>query len=425
MQPFNKEMKVFKFGGASVKDAEGVKNVTQILKKYGAEKPVIVISAMGKTTNAIEEILNAWWYENEYRDMIGSLKEQHLKTVKDLGLKSHPVKEEIKNYFLSLELFFEKKLERNYDYIYDQVVGYGELASTRIVSAYLNENGYKNKWLDVRNFIITNDLFREARVDWEVTSMLINRIVPTLLEDSAIVVQGFLGSTKDNVTTTLGREGSDFTASVFAHALNAEEVVIWKDVPGVMNKDPRKFPDAIKFETLSYHDAVEMTYYGATVLHPKTIKPIQNKNIPLQVRSFIEPAAEGTLIKQIEDGHDNIPVVISKENQVLLSLSTHDYSFMAEDNIARIFAEVVKYGIKINVMNNSAISFYLCADNMSQKIEKFIAALAPDFDISIVKNLELFSIKNYRNADVQAILNNREVVLEQRSGQTLQCLVKV
>ncbi|MDQ3073289.1 MAG: aspartate kinase, partial [Bacteroidota bacterium] len=365
-------MRVFKFGGASVKNAAAVKNVADILREYGHGPLVIVISAMGKTTNALEEIFLSYRTGGQTNPKIASLREWHLDIINDLFANGNRIlSDEIDNMFLSLELYFSKEIDSNYDLVYDQVVCYGELISTKIVSAYLNHVGYKNKWVDARNFIITNDLYRDARIDLDVTATLIERKIPGFTSSRPVITQGFIGSTKDNFTTTLGREGSDFTASIFAYALNAEELVIWKDVPGIMNADPGKFPDTVKFDKLSYEQAVEMTYYGASVLHPKTIKPIENKGIPLHVKSFIHPELTGTYVTGDASVNTGVPIIILKEKQLLLSLCTRDFSFIAEENINKIFQEVVNQGMKVNLMQNTAISFQICIDDREIKVERF------------------------------------------------------
>lgn len=421
-----KMMRVFKFGGASVQNADAVKNVANILQNFGQGQLVIVVSAMGKTTNALEDLLNAYWENKDYHNNIQQVKDYHFNIINNLfpAEKLPDIKDEIDNYFIALEHYFKKELECNYDYIYDQVVCYGELISSRILSLYLNSIGFRNKWVDARNFVITDNLYREARIDWKTTTNLIRSKVPLMLENTPVITQGFIGSSKDNVTTTLGREGSDFTASIFAYALDAEEVVIWKDVPGILNADPRKFPNTVKFDKLSYQEAIEMTYYGASVLHPKTIKPIQNKNIPMIVRSFIHPETEGTIVTSDCPVMEDVPIIILKEKQQLVSLSTKDFSFIAEENIRTIFEAVVANGINVNVMNNTAISFLICIDEMEQKVESFEAALAEEFIIKNTKNLQLLTIKHYREDMLGELLHNKEIILEQRSGDTVQFVIK-
>jgi aspartate kinase len=292
------------------------------------------------------------------------------------------------------------------------------------VSAYLNDVGFTNKWLDARQFVITDALWREARIDWTATNNLISKRVSQLAAQMPIITQGFIGSTNDNDTTTLGREGSDFTASIFASALDAEEVVIWKDVPGIMNADPRKFTDAVLFNQLSYLEAIEMTYYGAAVLHPKTIKPIQNKNIPLNVRSFLNPEAPGTIIRADIPSQTEVPIIIVKDKQRLLSLSTRDFSFIAEENISKIFENVVKYGINVNLMHNTAISFLICVDEMEEKLHDFLEVLEAEFNIESTRSLKLLSVKNYREELISDLLRSEHMVWEQKGPDTAQFVLK-
>jgi aspartate kinase len=418
-------MKVYKFGGASVRNAEAVRNVERILKEFSARPLVIVISAMGKTTNALEDVLNLYWHKGPYQQKIREIQAYHMEIMNDLfPNKADDIYTDIGDIFMGLELFFEKPLEGKYDFLYDQVISYGEIISTRIVSAYLNDVGFTNKWIDARHFIITDDLWREARIDWSVTNNLISKRVSQLAAQTPIITQGFIGSTNDNDTTTLGREGSDFTASIFASALDAEEVVIWKDVPGIMNADPRKFSDAVLFNQLSYLEAIEMTYYGAAVLHPKTIKPIQNKNIPLNVRSFINPEAPGTVIRADIPPQTEVPIIIVKDKQRLLSLSTKDFSFIAEENISKIFENVVKYGINVNLMHNTAISFLICVDEMEEKLHDFLQVLETEFNIESTNSLKLLSVKNYREDLIRDLLKTEQMVWEQKGPDTAQFVLR-
>jgi aspartate kinase len=418
-------MKVYKFGGASVRSAEAVRNVERILKEFSARPLVIVISAMGKTTNALEDVLNLYWNGGPYQQKIREIQAYHQEIMNELfPNKADDIFTDIGDIFMGLELFFEKPLERRYDFIYDQVVSYGEIISTRIVSAYLNDAGFVNKWVDARHFIITDNLWREARIDWGSTNSLISKRISQLAAQTPIITQGFIGSTHENDTTTLGREGSDFTASIFASALDAEEMVIWKDVPGIMNADPRKFGDTVLFNQLSYQEAIEMTYYGASVLHPKTIKPIQNKNIPLNVRSFINPEAPGTVIRADIPAQTEVPIIIVKDKQRLLSLSTKDFSFIAEENISKIFENVVKYGINVNLMHNTAISFLICVDEMEEKLQDFIHVLETEFNIESTKALKLLTVKNYREELIRDLLQREEMVWEQKSAETAQFVLR-
>jgi len=418
-------MKVYKFGGASVKDAEAVKNVGKILKEFGTNPLVVVISAMGKTTNALEQVVNAWWKKENYTEKIEPVRAYHDSIMAGL-FEDHnnAIWNEIANLFVALELYLARCTEFDYDLVYDEVVSFGELFSTKIVSAYLNTSGLTNTWVEVRNFVITDSLYREARVDWDTTTSFIAKVIPGIAARGPVITQGFIGSNKDNFTTTLGREGSDYTAAIFAYALDAKELVIWKDVPGIMNADPKKFPAAIKYNKLSYQEAVEMTYYGATVLHPKTIKPLQNKNIPLNVRSFINPSAEGTWIRADFPENKDVPIIIIKENQVLISLSTKDYSFIAEENIEKIFDEVVKFGIKVNVMHNSAISFQVCIDDRGERLADFIQSLESEFLINISKGLGLLTIKYFKENLLGDLLKEKKAILEMMSGDTVQYVLE-
>jgi len=414
-------MRIFKFGGASVKDAESVKNVGKIVDEYGSRPLVVVISAMGKTTNQLENVLNKWWREEDYLPEIQTVKEYHSHILEGLfANQQHPIYEEIGEMFSGLKAFLETPPEDNYDYTYDQVISIGELVSTKIVSAYLNAVGIQNHWLDARDYIKTDELYREARVDWLETESRVMITVHAIAEVQVVVTQGFIGSTWDGHTTTLGREGSDYTAAIFANILNASELVIWKDVPGILNADPKKFADTVKFEHISYHEAIEMTYYGASVLHPKTIKPLQNKNIPLLVKSFIHPQEPGTAISGNLEPSKATAVIILKEKQVLLSLSALDYSFIAETNIERIFDEVVRYGLKVNIMHNSAISFNMCVDDRGPGMDDFIAALSPEFDIQKTEGHALLTIKYCKQDLLDNLLSGKKILLEMLSGDTVQ-----
>jgi aspartate kinase len=420
-------MQIFKFGGASVKDAEAVRNVKNILEKYASGPIVVVISAMGKTTNALETVLNAWLKGEDAVTKLDIVRSYHLDILNELIPDlSNPIWGELSQIFSSLKDHVSKPSSIEYDAEYDYVVSYGEIISTKIISAYLNDSGFANQWIDAREYVITNDLHREARVDWDLTKKRIETSVQAITNTKPVITQGFIGSTKENITTTLGREGSDFTASIFAYCLDAEELVIWKDVPGILNADPKKFAETVKFNSLSYQDAVEMTYYGATVLHPKTIKPLQNKNIQLRVRSFLQPELDGTTIGGGNDipESDQSPIIILKENQSLISLSTKDYSFIAEEAIEQIFDEVVRYGIKVNVMHNSAISFQICVDERPGSSEDFSKVLEKEFEISKVSGLELLTVKYPSETILNRLLTDKKILLEMRSGDTVQFVLK-
>ena len=358
-------MLVFKFGGASVKDANAVKNVATILQKFKGKKIAVVISAMGKTTNALERLTDAFFYKKEDPQVIlEEIKNYHLSIANDLfANKQHPFYNELENTFVELQWAIEDEPTHSYDHEYDQIVSMGELISTKIVSAYLNHISINNKWLDVRGIIQTDNTYREGKINFELTENLVKEeLIPLFSTTDIVITQGFLGGTSENFTTTLGREGSDYTAAVLSYCLNAENVTIWKDVPGVLNADPKWFANTVKIDELTYQDAIELTYYGATVIHPKTIKPLQNKNIPLFVRSFLKPDEEGTIIKD-SNKKLSIPSFIFKVDQVLITIQPKDFSFIAEDNLSSIFNIFHIHGVKIHMMQLSAINFSLCTDN--------------------------------------------------------------
>ncbi|MDZ4838983.1 MAG: aspartate kinase [Bacteroidota bacterium] len=414
-------MRVFKFGGASVKDANAVKNVAKILNNYKNEKIVVVLSAMGKTTNALEQVVNAFWQGEDFISLLSEIENHHLGIVTELFDNSeNKVADEIRDKIFELKLFLQKPLVRNYDYIYDQVISTGEILSTKIVAQYLIHLNMKYKWVDARNFVITDEMYRQARVEWETTKTLIGEYIPVLLSTHSVIVQGFIGHTISNHTTTLGREGSDYTAAIFAYSLEAEEVIIWKDVPGIMNADPRKYSAAELLPNLSYQTAVEMTYYGATVLHPKTIKPLQNKNIMLNVRSFVHPDQVGSYVTNTPDQLEHIPLIIHKENQVMLQIQTTDFSFIAENHIAEIFGWVVSYGINVNLMANTAISFSVCVDDRGQSVVDFIAKLSETFNIEVIKGLQILTIKNKDMVNVNELVQGKQKIAEVGNGNTIQ-----
>jgi aspartate kinase len=419
-------MQVFKFGGASVKDAEGVKNVAEVLKQFPNQKIAVVVSAMGKTTNSLERLAKAFFYKTENADIIlEEVKKYHLDICHHLFANaSHPIFIELENTFVELYWAIEDEPTHSFDFEYDQIVSMGEVISTKIISAYLNDVGLQNKWVDARGLIQTDNLYREGKVDFELTETLIKRdLLPVFNSFSSIVTQGFIGGTSENFTTTLGREGSDYTASILAYCLNADNVTIWKDVPGVLNADPKWFSHTKKIDQLSYHDAIELTYYGATVIHPKTIKPLQNKNIPLYVKSFLKPKEEGTVIK---DGEKrlNIPSYIFKIDQVLISIQPKDFSFIAEDNLSDIFDLFSKHGVKINLMQLSAISFSVCCDHDIIKIEALVNDLQTQFKVLYNSGLELMTVRYYTQETIDTLTLNKVILLEQRSRYTVQMVMK-
>ncbi len=419
-------MQVFKFGGASVKDSESVKNVCSIVKQFAQEPTVIVVSAMGKTTNKLEELTNAYFYKKgDIEQILDDLKAFHLQIMKELFPDAKAaIYDDVENVFVEMLWALEEEPAFSYNHHYDQLVSQGEVLSTRIVSAYLNLQGVNNKWVDARGIIQTDNSYREGKVDYELSGRLATQeLIPALGKDQLVITQGFIGGTSENFTTTLGREGSDYTAALIAYFIDAKQVVIWKDVPGVLNADPKYFKNTRKIDELTYHDAIELTYYGASVIHPKTIKPLQNKNIPLFVRSFLKPADIGTVIKDGSKGN-SVTSYIFKENQILLSIQPKDFSFIAEDNLSSIFNLFSKYNAHIHMMQNSAISFSVCTDNDPQKIEPLLADLQQQFKVLYNTGVQLMTIRNYDPETVARLSENKLILIEQRSRNTHQMVMK-
>lgn len=416
-------MQILKFGGAAVKDAEGIRNVVSVIQRYAQPPYVIVTSAMGKTTNALEELLQTYWDQAEtVKADLDKLKDHHHSVASELLGKEHPLIEELANLWMDLEFYLENAPYHSYNYAYDQVVSYGELVSSKILSRYL-QTLISNKWLDARNLVLTNDHYRSAEVKWPETTKAINRKLKTLLADTPVVTQGFIGATPQGITTTLGREGSDYSASIFAYALDAKEVITWKDVPGILNADPRIFKDTIKFDTLSYQEAMEMTFYGAKVLHPRTIKPLQEKSIPLIVRSFMEPDKQGSRIENNDTGIPDIPVIIAKPQQMLVQLSTRDYSFIAASTLSTIFQELASAGLTLNLMNTSAITFSFCSDYDVEKLAQIKNRLSSEFDVIIQAPLSMLTIRHYNRAMVEQLTKGHTVLVENSSGRTIQMVL--
>ena len=412
-------MRVYKFGGASVKDAAGVRNVVSILQAESDVNLMIVISAMGKTTNALEAIVNAY-YSGDVPSL-DSVKQYHFDIMNQLFERNHPIYDEVNNLFVEIEWVIEDAPTSTYAYEYDQIVSVGELLSTTIISAYLNECGFTNRWLDARDIIRTDNTHRNARVDWELSESMIQKEVSKGLP---ILTQGFIGCTSENFTTTLGREGSDFTAAILAHAVQAKEVVIWKDVPGILNADPRFFEDAQKLKSLSYAEAIELAYFGAKVLHPKTIQPLKEKKIPLRVRSFVDGTTDGTVVSEGAEIKPFLPSFIVKENQVLLSISAQDLSFIVEDHLSHIFFLFSEYGVRVNVMQNSAVSFSVCADDDAQKVPALIDALKKEYQVLYNDDLTLYTIRHYNDDSMAKLLKGKKLLLEQKSRNTVQLVVQ-
>jgi aspartate kinase len=419
-------MKVFKFGGASVKDAIAVKNAASIVKKFPGEKILIVVSAMGKTTNNLERLVNAFFYGNDDPvKILEEIRQFHLDIMKQLFPNAnHSVYNLIENDFVELQWAIEDKPSYSYNHEYDQIVCMGEIISSRIVSAYLNEAGIHCHWFDARGVIQTDNTYREGKVDFELTEKLAQEeLKPQVEEHKILLTQGFIGGTSENFTTTLGREGSDYTAAILAYCLGAESVTIWKDVPGVLNADPKWFSNTQKIDELTYQDAIELSYYGATVIHPKTIKPLQNKNIPLFVKSFLDASKEGTIIKDINK-HLPIPSFIFKVNQMLITISPRDFSFIAEENLSRIFGLFHQHSVKTHVMQLSAISFSVCVDMDDKKMPALIAELQKDYKLLYNENVELVTIRYYDQSTIDRVCIDKEILLEQKSRYTVQLVVR-
>jgi len=417
--------KVFKFGGASVRDADAIRNVANILKKYPEEKILIVVSAMGKTTNALEKVVAAYTKITEDAfALLEEVKQAHYQVAQELFGTEHPIFSLLNDTFVEIEWVIEEDQQDSYDYIYDQIVSIGEMASTRMLAAFLALEGLSATWLDARDVIRTDDTFREGRVDWETTGTLCQQKLPSLLEKNDLVItQGFIGGTQENFTTTLGREGSDYSAAIFAYQLNAESVSIWKDVPGILTGDPRLFENVQKIDRLSYKEAIEMTYYGAKVIHPKTIKPLENKNIPLYVKSFVDPSGEGTMITT-DVNVTYPPVVVVEPNQVLLHISTRDFSFVTERHLGFLFQQFDKYRIKINMMQNMAISFTVCVTERSERLAKLIPELEKDFKLVVDRNLELITVRHYTDDIVATLSSGKIILFEEYIRGTMSMVVK-
>lgn len=417
-------MKVFKFGGASVKDNASVRNIASILKRFSGDL-VVVISAMGKTTNALERVLHAYMGGDRVLALseLKNIRDFHLEIARALiPQKGHALFEELGNIFSGLEKRQEGTPDGSYNQEYDQIVSLGEVISTVIVSNYLNYEGVINEWTDARQFLKTDGTFREARVEWDMSDRLIKERF-TFKKTHLYITQGFIGSTVNNYTTTLGREGSDYTAAILAYVLSAESVTVWKDVPGVLNADPKWFDETVKLEKISYMDAIELAYYGASVIHPKTIQPLKNKSIRLFVKSFVHPDDPGTVIGE-DDYEKLIPSFIFKMDQVLIHIYPVDFSFIAEDNLEKIFRCFAGYGLKMNLMQNSAVSFDICVNNDRSRIPSVLADLERDFRVSSTVGLELITIRYYDDATIARVLVNKDLLLTQRTKSTIQMVVR-
>lgn len=416
-------MRIFKFGGASVKDADAVKNLVNVLQEVGHKDTLVVVSAMGKMTNAMEKVVESYFNDKRnVKETIQEVIEYHHTIVSDLFKNpEHPVYGKLKVLFDEVTGFLTWNKSPKYAFVYDQVVCYGELLSTTIVSAYLNEIGIANTWLDVRTLIKTDTNYRDAQVNWERTQEQVDSLVD---RSKLNITQGFLGSDDNNFTTTLGREGSDYSAAILAYCLNAESVTIWKDVPGVLNADPRNFEETHLLEKISYREAIELAFYGASVIHPKTLQPLQRKEIPLQVKSFVKPKDKGTIVGKGNGIEPKIPCFIVKKNQVLLKLSSLDFSFIVEDNISEIFKLFHDHRLKVDLIQNSAISFSVCLDNKFRGLQPLLEELKRKFKVVCHEDVSLYTIRHFNSDSVKSLQNGKSVLVEQRGKETVQLVVK-
>jgi aspartate kinase len=421
-------MKVFKFGGASVKDAAAVRNVESILNLFNQESLIVVVSAMGKTTNALEKVVDARWAGDRemFLNLVAELRDFHHAILVELfGDANHRTYKEVSSELDLLEMRIHQPRPDNYDFEYDQIVSLGEVISTRIVAGFLSQSRTDIRWEDARRLIRTDRTYREGEVDWDKTAELVeSRLVPQLTGTNVVITQGFLGHTAEGFTTTLGREGSDYTAGILAFTTNAESVTIWKDVPGMLNADPKWFDNTIKLDRISFKEAIELSYYGASVIHPKTVKPLQNKGIPLYVKSFVDPHAEGTVIQADGTNDHVIPSFIFKMDQVLISIMPKDFSFIVEKNLSTIFNTLDQLGVKMNLMQNSALSFSLLVDRKKIDLDHVISVLSRDFVVKYNDNLELVTIRHYDQATLDRVTVNKDILLEQKTRETARLVMK-
>lgn len=416
-------MQVFKFGGASVKDANGVKNLASVLEQVGFENTLVVVSAMGKTTNALEFVIKNY-FENkpELQSSIQEVKKYHNEIILDLFENTqHPIFKKVASIFDELDLFLNRNKSPDYNFVYDQTISFGEIISTIIISEYLNTVGILNNWMDVRHFIKTDSYYRRANVNWKDTQKLIKSNFNT---KALQVTQGFIGSDANNFTTTLGREGSDYTAAIFAYCLNAQSVTIWKDVPGILNADPRYFENALLLHRISYREAIELAFYGASVIHPKTLQPLQQKEIPLVVKSFLNPKDKGTKVTKGIGIEPNIPCYIVKKKQVLISLSSLDFSYIVEENISEIFKLLHYYKMKVDVIQNSAISFSVCFENTYNNLEQLLQHLKAKFKVTCHDNVSLYTVRHYNEQAIKSIEKDKTLLLKQLTQETIQIVTK-
>lgn len=420
-------MKVFKFGGASVDSLDRIKNVAAIIQPLQHEPLMIIVSAMGKTTNALEKVALAFYEgkKEEALTLFDGIKKQHISIAKYLLVTEYlPCQEKLRDFFTEVEWLLHDKPVRDYAYYYDQIVCTGELLSTTIISAYLNEIGITNKWLDIRDLFRTNDDFRSAALDWKFTKDKVDEIVvPAFKKNTVLLTQGFIGATDENESTTLGREGSDYSAAVFANMLDAESVTIWKDVESVMNADPKQFSDYTPIPELNYRETIEMAYYGAQVIHPKTIKPLQNKGIPLFVKCFLNPSLPGTVIHHKPIQH--LPsIIVLKENQVFMEVLSTDFSFVGEHQIGELYQLFESLHIKPNITQIGAINFQCALDDRADKIEKLALEASAFLEVRITKGLSLLTIRHYTPEIFEKLTKGKKIVIRQQTQDTIQLLLQ-
>ena len=416
-------MKIFKFGGASTADAKNVKNVLLVMEQSGEKNLVVVVSAMGKMTNALENVVNDYFDSGDFKDSLKFVYDFHFEIIKDLfPNSSHCIYSEFETLLNGITRFLQTNKSKNHAFVYDQVVSYGELLSSKIISIYFLENGIENTWLDVRQFIKTDANYRDASVNWEKTEQ---RISENIKPRGISVTQGFLGAEDtNNFTTTLGREGSDYTAAIFAYCLNAESVTIWKDVPGVLNADPRYFTKTQLLSKISYREAIELAFYGASVIHPKTLQPLQRKEIPLFVKSFLSPLENGTCVGKGVALEPNVSCFILKKNLVLISLSSLDFSFIMEDNIGEVFKWLHEHKMKVELIQNSAISFSVCVNDKFNNLEALLKKLREKFSVKWNENVTLYTIRHFDPIEIKALRENKQVLLKQETQETVQLVIR-
>lgn len=416
-------MKVFKFGGASLKNPQAIRNVVSILKRYREERLFIVVSAFGKTTNGLEAVMKSIGQPAALAEHFNKVKAAHFEVLEELFEGRPPVYDKVNAIFDDMKSYTTSAIDGDYDYRYDQIVSKGEVLSSTIVAAYLDAEGLPTSWLDIRKTIRTDATYRDANVDWDVTEQQFQATVPAMLDKGFVLSQGFLGGTAEGVTTTLGREGSDYTAAIASYCLNADSMSVWKDVPGILTADPRLFKNVTKIDRLSFKEAIEMTYYGAKVIHPKTIKPLQNKSIPLFVKSFVDPDGEGTMISEnLESTYP--PVIVVEKNQALLQVSRRDFSFVAEDSLSQLFALFARHRVKVNMMQNTAIGFSICVNNIPERIQPLMNDLRKEYKVFRDSNMELITVRHYRVEILESLKAGKMVYLEERIRNTAKMVLK-